>query len=221
MPAWRIKKGTAESTIQDLLNEIHVGGERGWAPYEKALQMKALVKGGLVVDEIAERYRLSSNEVRQQLAAVEVMDEMYFPITKDPSNPEHRAKFSYFLEFEKNSRLRARGEEMPALVENFAEWVRDGKIETGAKVRRLPKILDSKGATKLLASAGCRAAEEYLAREHPEEQELYALLEKARERLCKMTVTELLELGSSADRRQVLKGLQDELVRVRKAAKMR
>ena len=50
MPAWVIPEGTPESTVQDLLNEIHLGSVRGWAPYEKALQMRALVKGGLIVD---------------------------------------------------------------------------------------------------------------------------------------------------------------------------
>src|SRR5262245_10139881 len=37
MPAWIIPEGTPEHTVQDLLNEIHLGSVRGWAPYEKAL----------------------------------------------------------------------------------------------------------------------------------------------------------------------------------------
>ena len=44
MPAWRIAAGTPEAVIQDLLNEIHLGSVRGWAPYEKALQMRALLQ---------------------------------------------------------------------------------------------------------------------------------------------------------------------------------
>ena len=28
-----------------------------------------------------------------------MMDRLYFPITKDPTDAEHRSKFSYFLEF--------------------------------------------------------------------------------------------------------------------------
>src|SRR6266566_6528478 len=47
MPAWLIPKGTPEDTIQNLLNEIHLGSVRGWAPYEKALQMRGLIKVGL------------------------------------------------------------------------------------------------------------------------------------------------------------------------------
>jgi hypothetical protein len=221
MPAWRIPKGTPEFVVADLLNEIHVGGERGWAPYEKALQMKALLDSGLVVDEVAERYRLSSNDVRQQVNAVDTMDSIYFPITKDATKPEHRAKFSYFLEFHKIGRLKAFAEEKPELMRSFAEWVRDGKIETGAKVRRLARVLESDKATRLLETAGMSAAEEYLRKEHPEEQELYALLEKARERLVSMTVTELVELRESSERRQLLKALGAEIGRVEKAAKAR
>jgi hypothetical protein len=219
MPAWRIKKGTPEAVIQDLLNEIHVGGEKGWAPYEKALQMKALIDGGLVVDEIAERYRLSPKDVKQQLAAVDVMDNIFFPATKDPTNPEHRAKFSYFLEFEKNNQLCAAAEADPGLRTKFSEWVRDGKLETGAKVRRLSRVLESKPAVKLLEKAGFSAAEEYLAKTHPEEQELYGLLEKARERLAMVTVAELVELGQSKERLGLLKALEAEISAVRKKAR--
>ena len=53
MTAWLIPKGCSEETIQDLLNEIHLGSVRGWAPYEKALQMRGLIKSGLVEEEIA------------------------------------------------------------------------------------------------------------------------------------------------------------------------
>ena len=41
MPAWRIPDGTPETVIQNLLNEVHLGSVRGWAPYEKALQLRA------------------------------------------------------------------------------------------------------------------------------------------------------------------------------------
>src|SRR5258708_5099309 len=70
MPAWVIPEGTPEPVVQDLLNEIHLGSVRGWAPYEKALQMRGLIAGGLIEDEVAERYRMTAREVRQQLAAV-------------------------------------------------------------------------------------------------------------------------------------------------------
>src|ERR1700722_6996463 len=32
MPAWLIPEGTPEHVIQDLLNEVHLGSVRGWAP---------------------------------------------------------------------------------------------------------------------------------------------------------------------------------------------
>ena len=39
MPAWIVAEGTPEETIRICFNEIHLGSVRGWAPYEKALQM--------------------------------------------------------------------------------------------------------------------------------------------------------------------------------------
>jgi hypothetical protein len=218
MPAWLIPEDTPEHVIQDLLNEVHLGSVRGWAPYERALQMAGLVASGLIEEEIAERYRMDAREVRQQLAAVEYMQTQYFPITADPTDPEHRTKFSYFLEYCKNGRIQAHTTTMPDLRERFARWVRDGRIDTGARVRRLPRILDSTEATRLLDVIGFDAADEYLARQHPEEQELYALLERARTRLSLMTITELVELAASSERKDILTALQDELSRILEAA---
>jgi hypothetical protein len=214
MPAWAIPADTPEQIIQDLLNEVHLGSVRGWAPYERALQMQGLINTGLIEEEIAERYRMEAREVRQQLAAVDFMNEMYFPITADPSNPEHRSKFSYFLEFYKNGRIQSHQAEMPDLREQFARWVRDGHLDTGVRVRRLPKILDSKEATRLLDVVGFGAADEYLQRQNPEQHELYATMERARARLESMTVAELMELAESQERKDILNALEDELRRV-------
>ena len=214
VPAWLIPDGTPEHVIQDLLNEVHLGSVRGWAPYERALQMQALVDGGLIEEEIAERYRMEPREVRQQLAAVEFMNTRYFPITADPSDPEHRTKFSYFLEYYKNGRIQTHTETLPDLPERFARWVRDARVDTGARVRRLPKILDSKEATRLLDVVGFEAAEEYLARNNPEEQELYALVERTRGRLGMMNISELVELAGSPERKEILQLLKGEVSRI-------
>ena len=61
--------------------------------------MRGLVENGLIEDEVAERYRMTTREVKQQLDAIEFMEREYFPITTDPTDPEHRTKFSYFLDF--------------------------------------------------------------------------------------------------------------------------
>jgi len=218
IPTWLIPPGTSEHVVRDLLNEIHIGSVRGWAPYEKALQLYALIQGGLVDHEVAERYRMSSREVRQHLSALETMRHQYFPQVSDPTDPEHRAKYSYFLEFWKNSRLNKRTDEEPDLPDRFSRWVRDGRIDKGVSVRRLPKILDSDEATALLESVGFEAAVEYLKEQSPEEQELYALLAQARNRLQSMTVTELIELGGSQERQAIVRMLREELDRIQEAA---
>jgi hypothetical protein len=214
MPAWLIAKSTPEHVIQDLLNEIHLGSVRGWAPYEKALQMRALIKSGLIEDEVAERYRMSPGDVRSQIDAANMMDRQYFPITTDPSDAEHRTKFSYFLEFIKNGRIQAHCEVMPNLPERFARWVRDGRVNTGARVRRLPKILDTKEATELLEVVGMDAAEEYLEKSDPREQELYTVIERARARLNNLSVNELVEMRESPERLAIVTALHDQLADV-------
>ena len=211
MPAWLIAENTPEDVIQDLLNEIHLGAVRGWAPYEKALQMRALTKSGLIESEVAERYRMTTNEVRQHIEAANMMDELYFPITSDPTDAEHRSKFSYFYEFLKNGRIQRKCEEMPDLPERFARWVRDGKIDAGMRVRKLPKILDTPEALRLLEVTGFDAAEDVLSKKDPREQELYVVLERARARLSDITVNELVEAGESKERLEILRALRDQL----------
>jgi hypothetical protein len=211
MPAWVIAEGTPEDVIQDLLNEIHLGSVRGWAPYEKALQMRTLTKSGLIEAEVGERYRMSANEVRQQIEAANMMDALYFPITKEPTDPEHRSKFSYFFEFVKNGRIQGKCEAMPDLPERFARWVRDGQVDTGMRVRKLPKILDTPEALRLLEINGFDAAEEFLAKKDPKEQELYLMLERTRVRLSEMTIGELVEARDSKARLEILRALRAEL----------
>lgn len=214
MPAWRFPEGTPEPVIQDLLNEIHLGAVRGWAPYEKALQMRALVDSGLIEAEVAERYRMAAREVRQHIDAANMMDRLYFPITEDPQDPGHRSKYSYFLEFMKNGRIQSHCESAPDLPDKFAVWVRDERVDAGRRVRRLPKILDSVEATRLLDVEGFEAAEQLLAEQNPREHELYLTLERARTRLRDMTLADYVEAGSCADRLAVLEGLQADAAAV-------
>ena len=211
MPAWRIAPDTPESVIQDLLNEIHLGSVRGWAPYEKALQMRALLSSGLVHEEVAERYRTTANEVRQHVQAAEMMEQMYFPITDDPTDAEHRSKYSYFLEYLKNTKLHKQVAAVPDLNERFSRWVRDGKVDTGMKVRRLTKVVENKDALLLLESDGFDAAEALLGKADPREQEFYITLEKTNARLQQLTVRELTELAASPARLSILKDLTHQL----------
>jgi len=218
IPAWLIPAGTPESVIQDLLNELHLGSVRGWAPYEKALQMRGLLQSGLIHEEVAERYRMTPMEVRQHVEAANLMDRLYFPITRDPSDAEHRSKFSYFLEFLKNGRLRNHAATIPDLPERFARWVRDGLVDTGMKVRRLPKVLDQTEAIQLLEVEGFDAAEAYISKGNPREHELYLSMDKARLRLQQMTVTELVELAGSAERLAMLNDLKEQIAVVLETA---
>ncbi len=184
--------------------------------------MRALVSNGYAEEEIGERYRMTSTDVRNHISAVDFMEKTYFPMTADPSDPNHRSKFSYFLEFFKNGKLRDHCESTPDLPERFAKWVRDERIDTGARVRRLAKILESQQAARMLDVVGFEAAEECLAKENPKEQELYLVIEQARSRLGRMTVDEMLELKESEERQQLLTALRDEIVgRLSIAARIR
>src|SRR5262249_32762988 len=84
-------------------------------------------------------------------------------------------------------------------------------IPTGAKVRRLPKILDSSEAIKLLEVSGFEVADEYISKQNPREQELYLVLERARNRLHDMQMNEVTEMAGSPERLAILQALQDQI----------
>lgn len=212
MPAWKIPKGTSEKVVQDLLNEIHIGSVRGWAPYEKAMQIRSLVsEGGLLEEEVAERYRMTLSQVQQQITAAEFMEKEFLPSVEDPSDPEHRSKFSYFLEFEKNTKIRKVLDKEEDLRATFAKWVRDGKIYKGVQVRVLPKILASPQARKLLAMRGYKAAKEYLSKIDATEHDLYAKAIELTEELGELGLDDLESLKSSEDQQEVLRELRKRI----------
>jgi predicted nucleic acid-binding protein len=79
------------------------------------------------------------------------------------------------------------------------------------RVRKLPKILDTPEALRLLEINGFDAAEEFLAKKDPKEQELYLMLERTRVRLSEMTIGELVEARDSKARLEILRALRAEL----------
>lgn len=212
LPAWRIPKNTPEKLVQDLLNEIHIGSVRGWAPFEKASQIRGLVRdGSLLVHEVAERYRMTTSQVEQQIAAAEAMEENFFTIVDDKTDPNHRSKYSYFLEFEKNTRIQKIAKAEPDLRGKFAEWVRDGRIAKGVQVRSLPKILESPTARRLLMKSGFKAAKNYLSRHDPEEHDLYARSIEITEQIGQLSLDEIEELKISEERQQVFLDLRKQI----------
>jgi len=214
MPAWRIPKHVHEAVIQDLLNEIHIGSVRGWAPYERAMQIRALVvEKTLLIEEVAERYRMTVAHVQQQLAAADFMEKEFLPIVPDRSDPEHRSKYSYFLEFERSPRIRRALDDDAGLRQDFAKWVRDGNIYRGVQVRALPKVLASPQARRLLATRGFKAAKEYLAKTDATQHDVYSAAIELTEALENLSLTDLNALAAADEHREALQELKVRLDR--------
>jgi hypothetical protein len=64
---------------------------------------------------------------------------------------------------------------------------------------------------KLLEVSGFEAAEQYITKQNPREQELYLVLERARLRLQDMPLSEVKELADSADRLAILRDLRAQV----------
>src|SRR5262249_43061568 len=76
-------------------------------------------------------------------------------------------RFSFFEEFMKKKPLRDRRDQEPEFMEQFAEWILEGKLPEAKDVRMLPAILENAEAMAKLEDSGIRAARQVLERTNP------------------------------------------------------
>ncbi len=215
IPARVLPADIASRDIAILLGEMHVAGKNTWSPFEKAGHTFRLHKEFMLTqDEIAARLRISKSKVNQLVRAFEAMKLRYLP--KYPGRGAIR-KFSHFEELFKNPELRDWAVDTRNL-EQFVEWVGEGRLEQGAQVRALSAILNNKEAKKAFSESGFGAAKKIIEAENPALTsplfkamvELTSLLEQAR-------MDDILRLrkGSSETAQRITEDLLNALSRFR------
>src|SRR5437764_906538 len=92
----------------------------------------------LQIKKIEKQTKLSMAEINQNIKAFQLMQEQYLPLNQDPNEV---SKFSYFVEYVKDNKLKKLMEKNGFDDKSFCDWVSDkNKIPTGQDVRRLRDI---------------------------------------------------------------------------------
>jgi len=141
--------------------EAHLRGTTPWDSYEKARYLYILNdKEGYSVPALHRLTKLSQNEIRIFIQAFLDMQEQYLPRYGD--DPSEVFKFSYFVEYEKNTKLKEEMKKHNLTISDFCTWVGTGKIPKAQLVRELRQILETKESREIFIKKGYDYAVEKL-----------------------------------------------------------
>lgn len=223
IPVMRLPKDVPEQAIAMLMASYHVAGKNKWAAFAKADQIYRLVhKYKCKPEQIADETRnMTKREIEQTLEAYEYLIKEVMPKTGKSSDATFlESKWSHALEFVKNRELGEMKAD-PSVRRTFAKLLTNNQIK-GAEVRRLPKILKNKRATKVLKATGFKDAEAALKKTDPtvESQELRQL-KKLTARIGKMKASAVEAFRNDSRAQKILSDHASALHNLMKAIGMK
>ena len=173
----RIQAIVYERISQPEIEKIRVGahlvGAREWPAYEKARYLHYLRNEKLMdYDEMIALCGGKKIEIERQIDAYHDMNDYYRDKVDDAAFKIDR--FSGFVELQKPG-IKDAIFEADLELEDFGEWIKDGKIFRLADTRKLPQVLGDPQARKIFLDGGPRSIEkafqDYEARRHQERQQ--------------------------------------------------
>jgi hypothetical protein len=165
IPAYLLPEKCSRDKINFIRLEAHLFGTTPWDAYEKARELHRLnTYEDYSIDRLARMTKLSPSEIRSSIQAFRDMDEFYLSRFMDPG--EHQ-KFSYFVEFRKNTDLRRLVRDGNLSIIDFCTWVGEGKFNRGEDVRRLGTVLSDPQARQTFLDHDFKTALEQLSQTDP------------------------------------------------------
>ena len=144
--------------IETIRVTAHLVGAREWPAYEKARYLHHLRNVEFMnYDELIARCGGNKTTITQQIDAYHDMNVHYRDVNSDDAFRPDR--FSGFVELQKTG-IKDSIFEAGYNLNDFGEWIRDGKIFRLADVRNLPRVLADKDATDTLVNGGVRSIED-------------------------------------------------------------
>ena len=137
--------------------QCHIVGPRQWDPYSKAKYLHHLLnEEHIPMAQIVELCGGRRKELSEYIDAYHDMEKYYRPILADDGDFD-ATRFSSFIELQKAGIKNAVLDEGFSIT-NFAEWVRDKKIDPQMTVRALPRILRHTQAKAKFLAVNAREA---------------------------------------------------------------
>jgi hypothetical protein len=198
--------GIRESQVNFIRLEAHLRGVTEWDAYERARYLYILnERDGYSVTRLEQLTRLRRPEIETEIRAFRDMSEVYN--ARFPEDPYQSQKFSYFVEYERNNRLKQQVQKSGLGVPDFCDWVGTQRIPRAENVRNIADILsDGKAAERFLRDGYDRAIQ-YLGLAHPDlVSPLFQRIEDVVERLKSLTFYEVEEIrsGHQPGRKRIL-----------------
>jgi hypothetical protein len=165
IPAYILPERCSRQQVNFIRLEAHLFGTTPWDAYEKARELYRLsTEEDYSIDRLTRLTKLTASDIRNHIQAFRDMKEQYLRRFSEPGEPQ---KFSYFVEFRKNSDLKRLVKEGELSLLDFCEWVGEGKFRRGEDVRRLAQVLRDPEAHQTLLDHDFAAALDQLAQVDP------------------------------------------------------
>ena len=149
MPCRILPEDIDDKQIAILLAGEHVQGKVKWDAHEKAGQVYHMAKDLKIPhDEIATVLHVSKSTVQRILKSYTMMMERFRNVDNCAYENQGERKWSFFDELYRSKELRGMVDEDPEFGDTFSRWVGEGRLNKGAQVRLLPKILAHPEARK-------------------------------------------------------------------------
>jgi hypothetical protein len=223
IPIMRLPKDVPEQAIAMLMASYHVAGKNKWLAFAKADQIYQLVhKFKCTPEQIADETRnMSTREVEQTLEAYEFLINEVMPRAgKGHDQKFLESKWSHALELVKNREM-AEMRKQPSFRKDFANLLIKDQIK-GAEVRRLPKIVNSKRASKVLKTGGFKKAEAVLKRVDPTMESLeLRQIKKLTSRIGEMKASDVEAFKEDTKARRILEDHAKALMNLMKTIGMK
>lgn len=209
IPANVLPVGIHDSQLNFIRLEAHLRGVTEWDAYERARYLYILnEKEGYSVTRLEQLTRLRRTEIETEIRAFRDMSEVYS--SRFPDDPYQSQKFSYFVELERNNRLKQQVQKVGLGITDFCDWVGTQRIPKAENVRTLGDILIDSKATQYFLQDGYDRAIQYLAVAQPDlVSPLFQRIEDVIERLKGLTFYEVEEIcvGKQPGRKRLLEEL--------------
>jgi hypothetical protein len=175
--------------------QAHLRGTNDWDAYEKSKYLfKLSTEDHWPIKKIEKQTKLSASEISQNIAAFKLMQDQYLPKNPDPNEV---SKFSYFVEYVKDNKLKKLMDKNSLTENDFCEWVSDrNMIPTGQDVRRLRDILGDSDSRDLFLNKGFESSMQVIAFRNPNVVDpFYRDMERVIEKLKSIKSREINEIS--------------------------
>jgi hypothetical protein len=209
IPANVLPMGISDSQMNFVRLEAHLRGITPWDAYERARYLYILnEEEGYSVKRLEQLTRLRHAEIETEIRAFRDMSEVYSARFHD--DPYQSQKFSYFVEYERNNRLKQQVQEAGLGIVDFCDWVGTQRIPKAEDVRTLGDILADSKASQYFLQDGYGRAIQHLSLTQPDlVSPLFQRIEDVIERLKRLTFYEVEEIcvGKQPGRKRLIEEL--------------